>query len=373
MKDLIRKCYQEAGITNANAKLFENRVTAIQHILDNKDFFKKEDWTVLTKYAIGAVSGGIVESQLVDLEEAFCETDDGYTNENIKELHILVELLLYQYCQKTEDLLLASIVICGYGIGWKLKSSLLYEKFLSFINETRLALRQVDRHMLVGMIDTRSSFRTIKAQLEAIVEEETTDETAEKEIEQLADDLEVAKKRLRDFDRQNRTLAFALSVQREESNILWWMVAEWSETYQKSYRDMSEEEAALFSAYELSNNINFSLGPYASKNVLAKMISLGRTKKQEHSPVATLIDRLDGKMLPSIEECQVTELQPILSALDAKEKAAQQGKADKWRQYYETNCEKDLDNLLLTPLDFCWQLYLEIELGRQLHAERDGK
>ncbi len=373
MKDLIRKCYQEAGITDANAKRFENRVTTIQHILDNNDFFKKEDWALLTKWAIGAVSDDIVESQLIHLEEAFCEADDGYTNANIKELHILVELLLYQYCQKTENLLLTSIVVCCDGIGWKLKSKLLYGKFLAFANATRLALRQVDQHMLVGMIDTRLPFRTIKAQLEAIVdEEETTDETAEIEIEQLADDLEATKERFRDFARLNRILAFALSVQREESDILWWMLAEWSETCQKSYRDMSKEEAALFSAYELSNSISFSIGPYASKNILAKMISLGRTENQELSSAAALIDRLDGKIQPSFEECRVTEIQPILSALNAKRNAIQRGKDDKWRQYYEMNCEKDLDSLLLTPLDFGWQLYLEIELGRQLFAESDG-
>lgn len=83
MKDLIRKCYQEAGITDANAKRFENRVTAIQHILDSKDFFEKEDWAILTKWAVGAVSDSVAESQLIDLEEAFCETDEAYTNENI--------------------------------------------------------------------------------------------------------------------------------------------------------------------------------------------------------------------------------------------------------------------------------------------------
>lgn len=359
MKDLIRKCYQEAGITGANSTRFENRVTAIQHILNNENFFEKEDWAILTKWAIGAVSSVVVESQLINLEEAFCETDDGYTNENTKELHILVELLLYQYCQKTENLLFPSIVICGYGVGWKLKSKLLYEKFLFFVNKTRLALRQMDRHMLVGMIDTRSSFQTIKTQLNVIMDEgEATDETTEAEIDQLAEKLKATKERLRDFDRQNRIFAFALSVQREESDILWWALAEWSETCQRSYRDISKEEAALFAAYELSNNISFSLGPYAAKDVLTKMISLGRAESQELSSAATLIDRLNGKMPPSIEKCWVTELQPILFALDAKRKATQQGKVDKWRQYYETNCEKDLDNLLLTPFDFCWQLYL---------------
>ena len=181
MKDLIRKCYQEAGITNANAKLFENRVTAIQHILDDKDFFEKEDWTVLTKYAIGAVSSGIVESQLIDLEEAFCETDDGYTNENIKELHILVELLLYQYCLKTEDLLLASIVICGYGIGWKLKSSLLYEKFLSFAMTSPMYSSGTITHtFIIGSSSVGSAFwqASLKAMepaiLNAISEESTS-------------------------------------------------------------------------------------------------------------------------------------------------------------------------------------------------------
>lgn len=374
MKDLIRKCYQEAGITDANAKRFENRVTAIQHILDSKDFFEKEDWAILTKWAVGAVSDSVAESQLIDLEEAFCETDEAYTNENVKELHILVGLLLYQYCQKTDNLLLTSIVICCYGVGWKLKSKFLYEKFLAFADETRLALRRVDQHMLVGMINTRLSLKIIKAQLEDIVdEEEIAAEADEKEIDQLAIELEATKEQLRTLNRQNRVLAFALAVQREESDILWWMTAEWCEICQKSYRNMNKEEAALFSAYELSKNISFFLGPYASKNILMKMISLGGPVGQETSSVSALIDRLDDKMQLSFEECRITELQPILSALTARKKAVQHGKVDKWKQYYEVNCEKDLDNLLLTPFEFSWQLYLEIELGRQLHAEGDGE
>lgn len=60
MKDLLRKCYQEAGIKGANATRFENRAVAMQRILDEKDFFSKEEWTLLAKWAIGATEDSAV-------------------------------------------------------------------------------------------------------------------------------------------------------------------------------------------------------------------------------------------------------------------------------------------------------------------------
>lgn len=365
MKDLLRKCYQGAGITGANAKLYENRVGSIQEILGNDDFWGNEDWELLTKWAIGAVEDTSVEAQLIDLEEAFCKTDDGFTNENKKELHILVEFLLCQYCKKTKNVLLPSIIICGHGVGWNISSSLVYNELLVFIDEMRLASRQLDQRIF-----TQVPLEPLKTTAD---EQDATGEAVEEQIDQIVDDLETVEEHLCDLAQQNQKLSFALSVQREESNILWWMLTEWSETAQKSYHDMSKMEAALLSAYELNGCVNFSLGPHASKQILMKMISLGKTEKPELSTVKALIDQLNGELLPSFEKCQITELQPILSALKAKRIAVQKGKGDKWQQQYEMACEKSLDDLLMTAFDFGQQLYLEIELGRQLHTESNGE
>lgn len=376
MKDLLRKCYQDAGIKGANAKRFEDRAAAIQQILDDKNFFSKEEWTLLTKWAIGAVENSVVEEQMIHLEEAFCETDSKYSNENTKELHILIEMLLYQYCKETENLLLPSIIVCGYGVGWKLKNSLLYKKFLSFTYEARLALRQLDQCMLTGTLNTRVSLRMIKAQLESVTnsdKDEEGEEDATIDTDQLATNLEAAEEQIKDLRRQSRVLAFALTVQREESDILWWVLAEWSKTSQKSYHNMSKEEAALLSAYELSNNVSFCMGPYASREILTKMISLGKTGEKACFSAVDLIDQLDEKLPLSFENCSITKLQPLLSALDAKKNAAQKGKVDEWKRYYEMTCEKELKDLSLTAFDFGWQLYLEIELGRLLHAESNGE
>ncbi len=377
MKDLLRKCYQDAGIKGANAKRFEDRAAAIQQILEDKNFFSKENWTLLAKWVIGAVENSAVEEQLIDLEEAFCETDSDYSNDNTKELHILVEMLLYQYCKETENLLLPAVIVCGHGVGWKLKSSLLYEKFLAFTNEVRLALRQLDQCMLTDTLNTRASMQMIKAQLELTTDtdedEEGEEEDATVDTDQLATNLGVAEEQIEELRRQSRVLALALTVQREESDILWWVLSEWSETSQKSFRNMSKGEAALLSAYELSNNVSFFLGPYASREVLTKMISLGKTEEKECFSAVELIDQLDEKLSLSFEDCSITELQPLLFALDTKKNAAQKGKADEWQRYYELTCEKDLKELSLTAFDFGWQLYLEIELGKLLHAEGSGE
>ena len=136
---------------------------------------------------------------------------------------------------------------------------------------------------------------------------------------------------------------------------------------------MSADEAALFSAYELSSNISFPLGPYASKEIMAKMISLCKTKEREASSVAAIIDGLEDSLSLSFEGCKITEMQPLLVALSSKENATKNGNAKEWRSYYGMSCKKDLDGLLLTAVDFGRQLYLEIELGRQLCAEGDGE
>lgn len=375
MKDFLRKCYQEARIKGANARLYENRVAAIQDILEG-DFFADEDWMLLAKWAIGAVDSNSVEKQMVALEEKFCETDPEYSNENEAELHILIGLLLYQYCEDTENLLLPSVIVCGHGVGWRLKCQPLYEKFLAFTDKARLSLRQLDQELFSDYSTTWTSFKSLKGKSKVGTAAEANGNAATDTAQDAptADDLATVQEHLHALFLQNKALAFALAVQREESDILWWTLAEWSETRQLSYRDMTKDEAALFSAYELGGIVLFPLGPYASKQVLMRMISLGKAvKDQECVCAATLIDHLPGDILPSFEEYRITELQPILSALSAKWKAAQKGKSGEWRQYYEMIQEKDLNIIQMTPFDFGRQIYLEIELGRQLHIEGSGE
>lgn len=375
MKDFLRKCYQEARIKGANARLYENRVTAIQDILEG-NLFADEDWMLLAKWAIGAVDSDSVEKQMVALEEKFCETDSEYSNENEEELHILVGLLLYQYCKDTENLLLPSVIVCGHGIGWRLKCQPLYEKFLAFTDKARLSLRQLDQELFPDHSTMWTAFKSLreKAKVGTAAEANGNAATDTAQDAPTADELATVYEHLHALSLQNKALAFALAVQREESDILWWTLAEWSETRQLSYRDMTKDEAALFSAYELGGIVLLPLGPYASKQVLMRMISLGKAvKDQECVCAATLIDRLSGDILPSFEKYRITKLQPILSALSAKWKAAQKGKSGEWRQYYEMIQEKDLNTIQMTPFDFGRQIYLEIELGRQLHIEGSGE
>lgn len=371
MKDLLRKCYRQGNISGANANLYGNRIAVIQKILNDENSFSYGDWVSLTEWAIGAAEATAVENQLVALEEAFCQTDPDYSNGsdgNQTELHILVELLIYQYCKKTNDLRLPSIVICGHLVGWKLQCRTLYDKLLTYINESRVNLRRLGSQMFVDGAKARNSLSLLKVQIEADEAQEENEES-DTELDEVQeedaelDELEAVEKQLRILSLHDRKLTFALSVQREESDILWWMLAEWSETCQKLYRDMTKAEAALFSAYELNNIVRLPLGPYASKQVLAKMISLGKAEESEVLSVTAYIDCLDGEALPSFEKCTITRLQPILCALNAKKKAAQKGKGSEWRQYYELVCDKDLDSVMLTPFEFGQQVYLELELS----------
>ena len=107
------------------------------------------------------------------------------------------------------------MIVCGYGIGWKLKNSLLYKKFLAFTYEARLDLRQLDQCMLTSTLNTRVSLRTIKARLEPAMNSDEDEEGAEDatiDADQLATNLEAAEEQIKDLKRQSRVLAFALTV-----------------------------------------------------------------------------------------------------------------------------------------------------------------
>ena len=262
------------------------------------------------------------------------------------------------------------MVICGNGVGWKISSQLLYQKVFDYINEERVSLRQFNSDLSIRTIDIQIPVQTIKMLLEL---ENEDNEAREEQIAQLTEELEKNNAQLYKLTEQIQELNSALLVQREESDILWWMLTEWSETCQKSYRDMSQVEAALFSAYELSYNVKFALGPYAVKHILIKMFSLAKPGGSESSAVASLIDSLDGSALPEFEECNITEFQPILSALKAKKEVFQKERNSEWMKHYEMRCKKELDNLLMTAVEFGQQLYREIELGRQLFTENGGE
>lgn len=370
MKTLLRKCYQEVGIAGANATTFENRISAIEHLLSVDDFFTNYEWMSLTKWAMGVVEDENTESLLVRLEEEFCRTDNSFSLANTKEMHILVEFLIFQYCQNSENTLLLSMVICGHCVGWKTRSKLLYQKMIDYINNVRLSLRQFNSDLSIRTIDIQIPIQTIITLLEP---ENEDDEAREEQIAQLTGELEKDNVQLHKLTEQIHELNSALLVQREESDILWWMLTEWSETCQKSYRDMNQVEAALFSVYELNYHVIFALGPYAAKQILIKMVSLAKPGGSESPTVASLIDSLDGSTLPEFEECNITEFQPILSALKAKKEVFHKERNSEWMKHYEMRCKKELDNLSMTAVEFGQQLYREIELGRQLFTENGGE
>lgn len=356
----LRELYKEKGIKNINATVLEKRENSMEEILENRRL-EHDEWNILADWLMGVEEDEKTEKVLIKLEELFCEFDKSFSKENEKEMHILGGELIYRYCQETREITFPLMVLCGYNIGYKIKSEIIYKEFVCLLNEWRLDLRRDgNEEEMIKLPDTAKLRKTV-----ADKQKETEDEGTEWVSDQ--DDwngilvgLESCEKAIGFLVKKNEQYRKMLEVQREESDILWWMINEWSDTYEQPFRMLKREQIALMAPVELQNMINYYLGPFAVKQVLYKVISLAQNENHRMT-MSQLVNTADEKLLDQIDvdEWKSSKVQPVLLALQCRIKAGEEG----WKGLFTRMCKINPDEFKMTLEEFSYQLYLELELA----------
>ena len=140
MEKILRQCYKEKEIIRPNSIVFQNRINAIDGILEN-EILDETEWKILTNWIFGKGNQD-AEDILIKLEEYFCQEDTDFTIENNKkELQILAGILVYKYSKSEGNYLLPMMVICEYHSGDRVVGECLYQLFMLYIDEMRLSMR----------------------------------------------------------------------------------------------------------------------------------------------------------------------------------------------------------------------------------------
>ena len=366
MEKILRQCYKEKEIIRPNSIVFQNRINAIDGILEN-EILDETEWKILTNWMFEKGNQD-AEDILIKLEECFCQEDTDFTIENNKkELQILAGILVYKYSKSEGNYLLPMMVICEYHSGDRAIGECLYRLFMQYIDEMRLSMRHPKhieiRNYSMGANQLKKSIMGRKRNHE---EEGTSFSYNITEIDTMVDLLEKCENNFMHMMQREQYLVDELNAQKEETDIAWWLLNEWSKSYYCPFSDLKIEEVVLAVPVELYNLNQYALGPYAARQVIYRGISHWKKRTINillESFVNVVKDKVTELKLIDIENMELERVQPILTALKCMYECKESTDEQAWKAVFEGRTRRKVAELKMSIEEFAYQLYLELELA----------
>lgn len=149
-------------------------------------------------------------------------------------------------------------------------------------------------------------------------------------------------------------------IYKEDSQVLWWMTGEWSRDTQRPFKKFKVPEACIVIGKELADIVEILPGPYASKAVLYKVLSIFSDDEIKEVTLSTAINQLDKdwreKVVNKYSTGKTKEITPLLTAVSESLKV---GKASEWKSAYELLTDFDASHIKVPALELAYQMYLE--------------
>jgi len=164
----------------------------------------------------------------------------------------------------------------------------------------------------------------------------------------------------------NQALDKALSRQREESDILWWLFSEHTRDGTKPFADLTIPEACFWGARDLAALTLFLPGPFAAPAFLHKMLRLVKDRVPANVKISEAVDACDlewkQKWQPTLGVQQLPEFCPMLFAIA---KSVEVGGGTAWTAAFDYATGLTA-NGKLAPVHLALQVYMEALLLRTL-------
>lgn len=149
------------------------------------------------------------------------------------------------------------------------------------------------------------------------------------------------------------------SVYREDSQLLWWMTSEWSNTLGCRVKTIDKAEGCLMVGYEAASFIANDPGPYAIEGVLNKMIGACKGKN-EKIPFPELIMKTNQsfkeKIVQEMKQSPLLGHLPLCNAIICSNNTE---KIEEWYPKFKRDYVTLKTDICLLPCEYAWQMYLE--------------
>jgi hypothetical protein len=155
-------------------------------------------------------------------------------------------------------------------------------------------------------------------------------------------------------------LANALRIYKEDSNILSWLVGEWSNDLNKPLtKAIKGNEIALILGKELADLIETVPGPFAAKAFLKKMLKLCKVDNSKSSLI-DMVDLLDKEWKTKLfENNELIETGVNTPTLLGISKSLETDEPKVWKTFFEKITNINPESIQRDTLEWAYQIYLE--------------
>lgn len=342
MEKKIAKWYRVAGIAENN-EVIDKRITAINSIVESNIWENNEK--ELVKLYFDSVCE---ENFFEEIVECFYVEDNTFAEDKIKEISLLAGIILYKIVEDCKDSYEVTEIGLWYEIAKFLRKKTKVSEIEDFIQECLDEKRQELRENL--------SFDTVKIPnlTKDISFNSAEGETPEynKEVEKT---LSLMVSKINSIVKSIGTMQTGIikreQILYEDSQVLWWMLAEYSDDESKKYALLEQKKAALLMGKDLASKINISPGPYSAKAVLNKVLG---EKADELEQFKDYVDACDDDIISKII-INKSMYTPLLYALNQKKECGEKN----WYKKFEDIYSKGAVNVQYSRLEIAYEMYIE--------------
>lgn len=347
MEQNIAKWYQSCGVCLATSEQYEQRIESI------KNFTSKRSEIPVYSELVKCFMGMHYDIQkLSEFISIFNEMDISFSEECKMEIPLLAGLCIFDFINNGNGEELGVMISLAYERGEQPYVKEIYELIMQILDNSRIGVREVSEGTEVKI-----------ATLKKISEEEKADWADG--VNYVTAILAEHFKYMKAMNSNMNLLKEQLRKKTEESNLLWWLIANWSEFYNCSYGELSDKQSAVVVPLEVMQCVEFLPGPIAVKKIIQKALS-GKNLINEYS----VKDYIEATGTEVFNSCDVMDYDlslcvgftPILELLQYRSRFSKADDIQTVYRLFEENYDVTFLDKKINVLNFANQLYLECEL-----------
>ena len=353
----LHEWYLDVGIILQDGQL-EKRVLGIEKCVETLEKEKDSGHTIARITTLVKLYYGIpVDEETRNLFADFFSTEDpSFSARNAQELALLAGATLVALAEDSSYFDLAELLSLAVSFGRTPTSTMgILEHIRTQFDANRIKLREKAKNVSIKLFPAKQITELEKMNAEGNEEES-------KQITEIIKILKVFQTSYSDLRMKVQQLNTATSIYEEDSQLLWWILSEWSEMLHCSLHMVKVKTACLVLGWEGAGMVENFPGPYAMEGVLQKQL---RTCEDGTGEVASftlseiIANTASELRADVIKECQNTSLANMLPLCSAIIRSDNTESVDEWYPKYRKELLGGIDVPSKTFWDYAWQIYLE--------------
>ena len=331
---------------NPNEGQVDKRIACIENFTENASI---ED----IKFLLNLYGKRTVDQERLDnFVELFAQVDPSFSKKHKEELTLLAGVTLLEIVENSDICDIGELLIISHSFAHEQVSfsAILETVRQKFDNDRRSLRENLDKQNTPAF--SVSGLSELKKHIEENGWGADAPTKLLKVLSSVQSSMQAIKKRIAEQEEQQ-------GIYREDSQLLWWMLSEWSNSLGCSLKTLEKAEGSMVIGYDAAQLVTNYPGPYAMEGILEKIIAAckGTQKKQPFSNCVMQIPSILRKNILKIaKNSPVLECLPLCNGIICSHNAE---KPEEWYPKFQREF-LEIQNDSFTPYQYAWQMYLEV-------------